>query len=200
MHLRARPIDGSRGGREGAWDDGAWHAELDHSEWNFITRGETQTQRLDRNFLEILQEVRVVQTGIQILFAFLLGFAFTARFPTLPGQVQGIYLATLVLAAVTAGLLIAPVSHHRVLFRRRLKSQMVDTAHRLVTAGLVCLWLTLLGAVDLAATLVIGQWAMLLTATLGLTLALFWWGLPLHQRSRHPRRNSLNTERSVERG
>ena len=163
----------------------AWHAELDHGEWNYATRGETEIQRLDRNFVELLQEMRVVQTGVQILFAFLLGFAFTSRFPALDDRQRALYLVTLVLGALTAGLLIAPVSHHRMLFRRRLKPQMVETAHRLVTAGLVCLLLTLTGAVQLAATFVVGGWAVVVAWALAAVVAVVWWGVPIWQRSRH---------------
>jgi len=61
-----------------------WLAEIDHAEWNHIVRGETETQTGDRHFNELLQELRVAQTGVQILFAFLLGLAFTPRFPDLP--------------------------------------------------------------------------------------------------------------------
>jgi O-antigen/teichoic acid export membrane protein len=163
----------------------AWHAELDHGEWNYATRGETEIQRLDRNFIELLQEMRVVQTGVQILFAFLLGFAFTSRFHTLHDGQRAIYLVTLVLGALTAGLLIAPVSHHRMLFRRRLKPQMVDMAHRMVTAGLVCLLFTLVGAVQLAATFVVGGWAIAVSVVLAMAIAAIWWGVPVLQRSRH---------------
>ncbi|MGZ4608861.1 MAG: DUF6328 family protein [Actinomycetes bacterium] len=170
-------------------DQCAWHADLDDHEWNYATRGENGTQRLDRHFIELLQEMRVVQTGVQILFAFLLGFAFTSRFPSLTTSQRAIYLVTLVLAALTAGLLIAPVSHHRMLFRRRLKPQIVETAHRLVTAGLVSLLLTLAGAVQLAATFVIGTWAFALAGVLALTIGALWWGLPLRQRSQHQHEN-----------
>jgi len=156
---------------------------LDEYRWHVAARGENSIQRLDRHYMELLQEMRVVQTGVQILFAFLLGFAFTSRFPTLTTTQRGVYLVTLVLAAVTAGLLIAPVSHHRLLYRRQLRLRIVETAHRLVSAGLFCLLLTLLGAVQLAATLVIGGWAVVLVAVMALGIGGLWWGVPLWQRA-----------------
>jgi hypothetical protein len=71
---------GARTGRAG--DD----RHLDHSEWNQAMRGETEAQAADRHFSELLQELRVAQTGVQILFAFLLGLAFTPASPTSRGR------------------------------------------------------------------------------------------------------------------
>jgi uncharacterized protein DUF6328 len=139
------------------------HRHLDHAEqnqeaWNQVVRGATDVQTVDRQFTELLQELRVAQTGVQILFAFLLGLAFTPRFPDLSRAQQGVYLATLVLSAVSAALLIAPVGYHRIVFRQRLRPQLVTTGHRYAIAGLVLLLLALVGAVQLAASFVLGGW------------------------------------------
>jgi Family of unknown function (DUF6328) len=160
-------------------------AAIDHAEWNHRMRGESDLQRIDRNFLELLQELRVAQTGVQILFAFMLGLAFTPRFATLATWQHAVYLVTLVSAAASAALLIAPVSYHRTVFRRRLKAQLVDTAHQYAVAGLVLLLLALVGAVDLAASLLLGGWAGLLAALLCLLFATLWFGVPLRHRGRH---------------
>ena len=166
-----------------------WSAQLDHdAEWNHIVRGETDVQTVDRHFNELLQELRVAQTGVQILFAFLLGLAFTPRFSTLTGSQQGIYLVTLVLSAVSAALLIAPVGYHRTVFRQRLKRQLVKTAHRYVVAGLVLLLLALVGAVQLAASFVIRGWATLLAAALAGVFVTLWFVVPLIHRVRHQHR------------
>src|SRR6266480_6763895 len=80
-------------------------ASGDHDEWNAGARGETPLQRVDRAYGEILQEVRVAQTGVQILFAFLLTLAFTSRFATITGFQKHIYVLTLMLSAAATALL-----------------------------------------------------------------------------------------------
>ena len=165
-----------------------WLAQIDHADWNHIVRGETEAQTSDRQFNELLQELRVAQTGVQILFAFLLGLAFTPRFPDLSGGQQAIYLVTLVTAAVSASLLIAPVGYHRIVFRQRLRPQLVTTGHRFAIAGLVLLLLALVGAVELAASFVLGAWASLLAAALAGLFATLWFVIPVFQRIRHRHR------------
>jgi Family of unknown function (DUF6328) len=160
-------------------------AQTDHAEWNQIVRGETELQADDRHFNELLQELRVAQTGVQILFAFLLGLAFTPRFPDLTGGQQAVYLTTLVLSAVSAALLIGPVGYHRTVFRQRLRPQLVKTGHRYAIAGLILLLLALSGAVQLAASFVIGPWASLLAASLAGLFATLWFAVPLVHRVRH---------------
>jgi Family of unknown function (DUF6328) len=160
-------------------------AEIDPADWNQAVRGETELETRDRQFTELLQELRVAQTGVQILFAFLLGLAFTPRFPDLSGAQQGTYLATLVLAAVSAALLIAPVGYHRTVFRQRLRLELVNTGHRYAVAGLVLLLLALVGAVQLAASFVVGGWATLLAAALAGLFATLWFVIPLVERVRH---------------
>ena len=162
-----------------------WLAHIDHAEWNHVMRGETELQSVDRHFNELLQELRVAQTGVQILFAFLLGLAFTPRFPDLTSGQQGIYLVTLVLSAVSAALLIAPVGYHRTVFRQRLRPQLVTTGHRYAIAGLILLLLALVGAVQLAASFVLGAWASLLAAALAGLFATLWFVIPLVHRRQH---------------
>src|SRR5438105_9777609 len=80
----------------------------DHDNWNAGARGETPLQRADRAYGEILQEIRVAQTGVQILFAFLLTLAFQARFGQTTGFQRHVYVVTLMLCAAATALLIAP--------------------------------------------------------------------------------------------
>ena len=160
-------------------------AAIEHAEWNREHRGETDVQRVDRNFIELLQEVRVAQTGVQILFAFLLGFVFTPRFADLTAAQHGVYLVTLTSAALAAAFLIAPVSYHRMVFRRKLKSHLVQTGHRSVTIGLAFLLLTFIGGVDLAATFVVDGWGNVLAGALAIGVAWLWWGQPLLHRRQH---------------
>jgi hypothetical protein len=154
----------------------------EQAEWNQMVRGESEEQTVDRQFSELLQELRVAQTGVQILFAFLLGLAFTPRFPDLTGAQQAVYLVTLVLSAVSAALLIGPVGYHRTVFRQRLRPQLVKTGHRYAIAGLVLLLLALVSAVQLAASFVLGTWATLLAAALAGLFATLWFAIPLAQR------------------
>src|SRR5690349_19677592 len=102
-------------------------------------RDETPLERWDRNFTELLQELRVAQTGVQILFAFLLTLPFTNRFTAVTGFERGVYVVTLVAAAAATALLIAPVSYHRIVFRQGRKPQLVLIASRLAALGLLCL-------------------------------------------------------------
>src|SRR3712207_1749392 len=80
-------------------------------------RDESEAERLDRNYGELLQELRVTQTGVQILFAFLLTLAFTQRFPQITSFQRGTYVVTLLFSAAAAALFIAPVALHRMVFR-----------------------------------------------------------------------------------
>ena len=148
-------------------------------------RHETEAERADRNFEELLQELRVAQTGVQILFAFLLGLVFTTRFTELDPFEVGIYVAALVLSATAAGVLLAPVMHHRLLFRRRLKTEVVRVTHRYAVAGLALVLLALLGSVHLAVSLAIGRGTGWIVAALGVGLASLWFLVPLVDRWRH---------------
>src|SRR3954447_11113197 len=94
-------------------------------------RDETDTERVDRNLVELLQEVRVVQTGVQVLFAFLLTVPFSARFDAITGFQRATYSAALVGAPAASVLLIAPTAIHRVLFRLGQKQYMVEMSNRL---------------------------------------------------------------------
>src|SRR2546423_2650606 len=146
-------------------------------------RDETEDERADRNMLELLQELRVAQTGVQILFAFLLTLSFTERFLQIDATQRAIYVITLVLAALTTVLLIAPVAAHRLLFRRGRKAQLVDLSHRAALAGLATLGLSVVGAVLLALDVTIGRGpAVLISALLGLVALVLWLLVPLRLR------------------
>ncbi|MFC1415844.1 DUF6328 family protein [Streptacidiphilus cavernicola] len=106
-------------------------------------RSETAEQRADRMWNELLQEVRVSQTGAQILFGFLLSVAFTPRFAALDTFDTYLYVVTVVLGACATGALIAPVAFHRFLAGHDLKPELIHVAARLITAGLVLLALTI---------------------------------------------------------
>ncbi|MZD05424.1 hypothetical protein GTW43_10065 [Streptomyces sp. SID5785] len=122
-------------------------------------RHETELERADRNFGELLQELRVMQTGVQFLFAFLLTLAFTARFPSLDAMQRATYVTTLLLAVVAAALLTAPAAVHRVLFHLGAKPQIVRVSSRLAAWGMGALVLALSGSVLLVVDVTVGRGA-----------------------------------------
>ena len=106
-------------------------------------RDESPEQRADRVWNDMLQEVRVSQTGAQILFGFLLSVAFTPRFVTLGDFDRALYVLTMILGASATGALIAPVAFHRFLAGHDLKPELITMAGRLITTGLALLALTI---------------------------------------------------------
>jgi hypothetical protein len=151
---------------------------------------ESEAERLDRNYGELLQELRVAQTGVQILFAFLLGIAFQTRFTEISSYERGIYLVTLVSAALAAIMLIAPTAVHRMLFRRHQKRELVDVTSRLAATGLVFLAIAILSAVLFVVSVVVNlTLAILFTAVLGLVLVGTWYVVPSEVRRRRPSRD-----------
>src|SRR5919112_2001873 len=145
-------------------------------EWNSSQRGEEPLRRADRNFADLLQEVRVVLTGVQLLFGFLLTLAVSDRFRSIDPTMKTLYVGVLLTAALTIGLLVAPVCYHRRVFQRGRKQELVRASHRLVTAGLATMWLTVLGAVVLVLALVLHTAiALLLARAVGAALAALWW-------------------------
>src|ERR671928_1454938 len=120
-------------------------------------RDETETERLDRNLIELLQELRVVQTGVQVLFAFLLTVPFSARFDEITDFQRGAYFAALVGTAAASVLLIAPTSVHRILFRLGQKEYMVDLSNRLAIGGLVSLAIAMIAAMLLVSDVMFGM-------------------------------------------
>ena len=119
---------------------------------------ETLEQVLDRNLAELLQELRVAFTGVQILFAFLLSMAFTARFTELDGFDITVYVVALLSTAMATMVLIAPVSFHRIVFRRQQKAALVIVADRLLMVGLALLIPAICSSVLLILDVVLGRW------------------------------------------
>jgi hypothetical protein len=140
-------------------------------------RGETPHQRADRNFSELLQELRVTQTGVQILFAFLLTLAFTQRFESLDSFQRGTYLVTLLLAVASTVLFTAPAALHRGLFRRGAKREIVQISSRLASLGLGVLALALAGSLLLVVDVVVGRAAGIAAAAGALLLCGGLWGV-----------------------
>ncbi|RAG83368.1 hypothetical protein DN069_22910 [Streptacidiphilus pinicola] len=142
-------------------------------------RHETPDERADRNLVELLQELRVLQTGVQIVFAFLLGVAFTPRFAQLGDAQQDLYVGTLLLTVIASALFATPVALHRGLFHRGAKRRIVSVSTRLAEIGLLFLALALNGAVLLLLDVVLG-WiaAIAITCATVLMFAALWFALP----------------------
>ena len=160
------------------------------------TRDESEAQRLDRNFGEQLQELRIAQAGVQILFAFLLTIPFQQRFTILTDLQRNIYLATLVAAAISVIVFTAPVALHRTLFRNGLKDFIVAYTDRLMAIGLSTLAIGIIGGLVLILDVLLSHTAAFWIGgtLLGLTIVL-WLGVPLSQKGRA--RENLGTQQSA---
>jgi Family of unknown function (DUF6328) len=153
---------------------------MDDQRWNQRERNETELQRLDRNFVELLQELRVAQTGPQILFAFLLTLTFTQRFAETTTFQRTLYFVTLALSAAAASLLIAPVSMHRLLFRQHAKRRLVEVSNRLAIGGLLTLCLAIIGVMWFIADVLYGTWPGVATAVVSAVwFGFFWYAIPI---------------------
>ncbi|MDI3418292.1 DUF6328 family protein [Streptomyces luteolus] len=152
-------------------------------------RHETTFERADRNFGELLQELRVTQTGVAILFAFLLTLAFTQRFPSLDSVQRGMYVTTLLLAVAAAALFTAPAAVHRGLFQRHAKPQIVQVSSRLASIGMAVLALALTGSVLLVVDVAMGRTVGIIAAVGTFVVCAGLWGvLPRVLRAGVPRK------------
>jgi hypothetical protein len=156
----------------------------DDSEWNAEERGETPLERLDRNWSDLLQELRVVQTGVQLLTGFLLTLPFQSRFAELHAFQQNVYLTTVACAVAATGFLIAPVLVHRVLFRRHARAMMVAAAHWFAVIGTTLLGCAVIGVVLLLFDVLRGRTVGITAAGITtLLLPVLWIAVPWALRS-----------------
>jgi hypothetical protein len=146
-------------------------------------RQESLAERDDRNLAELIQELRVVSLGVQVLFGFLLSLPFTVRFSRLGTGQRDLYLASLVLSATATVLLLGPVAYHRLVFRQGLKELLVKYANAMAILGLASVGAAVLAAVLLVTSVVAGVLpATLITAAMACVLAGLWLVLPLTRR------------------
>jgi membrane-bound ClpP family serine protease len=146
-------------------------------------RHESLNERMDRNWNEILQELRVTQTGTQIFTGFLLTIAFQTRFTELTTFQVRVYLVLVIAAVLTTAFGLAPVSLHRSLFRKGAKMIIVDTAHIIMRITLVGVAVMLIGTVLLIFDLVVGRNAALILAGVTLLVVIILAVLPAVLRS-----------------
>jgi hypothetical protein len=140
-------------------------------------RNETPTERLDRNWAELLQELRVVQTGVQFLTGFLLTLPFQQRFLTLSSSERAVYLTAVGLAVAATALLITPVALHRMLFRQHERPELVAVAHRFALGGYWLLGLAITVVVLLIFDVTEGSTAGIVAAAIVLVVIVGLWGL-----------------------
>jgi Family of unknown function (DUF6328) len=149
-------------------------------------REETEAERLDRNLLELLNELRVALPGVQVLFAFLLAVPFSPRFELLNSGQEKIYYAILACAALSTAFLIAPSAHHRIEFRAQDKAHIVFLANRFAIAGLTFLALAMIGVVlFITDVLFTHEAAAIATVIATLVFGWLWYGIPIYRLVRH---------------
>lgn len=141
--------------------------------------GESAPVQLTRNFNELLQELRVALSGVQILFAFLLAVAFTDHYQEASTYIRTIHLVTVSLVALSFGLLMAPAVWHRVLFRRRRRHHIIAIANRFTLCGIGFLAASMTGTVLLIAEVAIGGiGAKIMAACAGVMFSVLWFAVP----------------------
>jgi hypothetical protein len=156
-----------------------------NTEWDAQRPEETEAERLDRNWTDLLQELRVSQTGVQLLTGFLLTLPFQQRFGQLDDRARDVYLATVSAAIAATAALIAPVAVHRFLFRRHARASMVKAGHRCALVGLMLLGLSVCGVLNVILTLVVSDTAGFVASGVGAAVYLCAWVvLPLALRER----------------
>ncbi len=148
------------------------------------SKHETEKQRWDRNFADLLQELRVAQTGVQILFAFLLTLPFSSGFPKTTAFQKDTFVVALIAAAFATAMIISPVAFHRALFRQGRKPELVRYAHKMATGGLAFMLISMVSAILLITDFILGGWqALVITILTGGFFLMFWVVLPFVRRN-----------------
>jgi hypothetical protein len=145
---------------------------------------ETQKERVDRELIELLNELRVALPGVQVLFAFLLTLPFTGRFREVAGATEALYVVALTTTAAASAFLIAPSAYHRLNFRTRHKERLLFTSNRLVIAGTVLLTVAMGSSLYVVVGFLYGSVVGgSLAGGLGALLVSLWYVLPLWRRA-----------------
>jgi hypothetical protein len=152
-------------------------------------RGEDEAERLDRELIELLNELRVVMPGVQVLFGFLLTVPFQQRFNEVTSFQKDVYFATLLVTAASAAFLMGPSAFHRLTFRHGQKPYLIHLGTRQTIAGLVFLALAINGTLLLLSDFLFGTTTVVIViACTGVLFTWLWFGLPLWRRSTRHRR------------
>jgi len=149
----------------------------------YTRNGEDSGERLDRHWNELLQELRLAQTGTQILFAFLLSIAFQARSQEADQFTHAVYGITVIAAALAVALFLAPVAFHRMMYRRNIRDRLISNADRVARAGLIFLLAAVSGGVLLALEIVLSRAiAVVAVCAVLACFLLLWFVLPAYVR------------------
>jgi Family of unknown function (DUF6328) len=158
-------------------------------------RGESRPERINRELIELLNEIRVALPGVQFLFAFLLVVPFQQRITQTTEFQRYVYFVSLVTAAVATGLLIAPAAQHRVLFRKHDKEALLKRSSRSTLAGLVVLAVAIGSTLLLVVDVLFSRTLAWITSGLVGALLLIWWlVVPLVQRARTEEEDFLDID------
>ncbi len=142
--------------------------------------GAIPEQTINRNWTELIQELRSTQTGVQVLTGFLLAVPFTDQFHRLDHVERTAYLVVLTGAVSASMAVMAPIAYHRILFRRDRRPWLVETANRIARAGLVLAAFTMCGVVFLAFDLAVSRTAGIIASLVAFVAYLaFWVVIPL---------------------
>ena len=142
-------------------------------------------EELDRELIELLNELRVALPGVQVLFAFLLAVPFANGWRRVTELQKDVFFASFLCTAAATALLIAPSAYHRLRWREHDKEHMLETANRLTIAGLAMLALAISGSVFLITDILFEVWAAaVVTLLVAAVFASLWYGLPLWRRAR----------------
>jgi ACR3 family arsenite efflux pump ArsB len=148
-------------------------------------RDDEEQERLNRQLLELLNELRVAVPGVQVLFAFLLTVPFQQGFNDVTRLEKHVYLVTLLASAVSIAFLIAPTSYHRLLWQRGLRPEIIRRGARMLVAGILALAVAITGAVFLVVSYLFdGDTAYSVGIATGGLFLVLWFGLPLLRRLR----------------
>jgi hypothetical protein len=153
-----------------------------------MTESETKDERENRELIELLNELRVVLPGVQVLFAFLLTVAFTAKFGTIGDLERATYMLAFFSTALSAVLLMTPTTFHRIRFRRGDKEALLRQSNRFVLAGMGCLSIAMVSVIWLVSELVLSQTTANVVAVIAaIAIIGLWFAIPLWRQVRDPR-------------
>jgi Family of unknown function (DUF6328) len=146
--------------------------------------GESKGERLDRELMELLQELRVMLPGVQVLLAFLLTAPFQQRFADLPGSLRNAFFASIVCATLATALLIAPSAHHRLRWRAGEKERLLRVGNQMALWGTVFLAAAIVLALYVVTNILFtSELALWTAAATVVVFAVLWYVLPLAWRS-----------------